>query len=64
MDRGAWQVTVRGVARLRHDLATKPPPPLCQGGSKMLIDSRGQLWLFTLSLFLLILSDWDQTKGK
>ena len=27
MDRGAWQVTVHGVTRIRHDLATKPPPP-------------------------------------
>ena len=27
MDRGAWQATVRGVARVGHDLATKPPPP-------------------------------------
>ena len=26
MDRGAWQDTVRGVARVGHDLATKPPP--------------------------------------
>ena len=26
MDRGAWQATVHGVARVRHDLATKPPP--------------------------------------
>ena len=25
-DRGAWQVTFHGVARVRHDLATKPPP--------------------------------------
>ena len=25
MDRGAWRVTVHGVARVRHDLATKPP---------------------------------------
>ena len=23
-DRGAWQATVRGAARVRHDLATKP----------------------------------------
>ena len=29
MDRGAWWGTVHGVARVRHDLATKPPP-LCQ----------------------------------
>ena len=25
MDRGAWQATVRGVARVGHDLATKSP---------------------------------------
>ena len=24
MDRGAWWVTVHGVARVRHDLGTKP----------------------------------------
>ena len=23
--RGAWQATVHGVSRVRHDLATKPP---------------------------------------
>ena len=27
MDRGAWQATVHGAARVRHDLETKPPPP-------------------------------------
>ena len=27
MDGGAWQATVHGVARVRHDLVTKPPPP-------------------------------------
>ena len=26
MDRGAWQPTVRGVTRVRHNLAAKPPP--------------------------------------
>ena len=25
IDRGAWQATVHGIARVRHDLATKPP---------------------------------------
>ena len=25
-DRGAWRATVHGVARVGHDLATKPPP--------------------------------------
>ena len=27
MDRGAWQVIAHRVARVGHDLATKPPPP-------------------------------------
>ena len=27
MDRGAWQATVYGAARVEHDLVTKPPPP-------------------------------------
>ena len=26
MDREAWQVTIHGVTRVRHNLATKPPP--------------------------------------
>ena len=26
MDREAWQSTVHGVARVRHNLVTKPPP--------------------------------------
>ena len=26
MDRAAWQATTHGVARVGHDLATKPPP--------------------------------------
>ena len=26
MDRGAWQATVNGIARMRNDLETKPPP--------------------------------------
>ena len=25
MDRRVWQATVHGVARVRHDLMTKPP---------------------------------------
>ena len=27
MDRGAWWATVHGVARVEHNLVTKPPPP-------------------------------------
>ena len=26
MDRGAWQATVHGVARVGHDLVITPPP--------------------------------------
>ena len=26
MHRGAWRTTVHRVTRVRHDLATKPPP--------------------------------------
>jgi len=29
MHRGAWQATVHGVARVGHNLATKPPPNKC-----------------------------------
>ena len=28
MDRGAWQATIHGVARVGHDLTTNPPPLL------------------------------------
>ena len=27
MDKGAWQATVLGGTRVRHSLATQPPPP-------------------------------------
>ena len=27
MDRGAWEATVCGIARVEHDLAAKPPDP-------------------------------------
>ena len=27
MDGGVWQATVHGVAKIGHNLATKPPPP-------------------------------------
>ena len=28
MDRGAWWATAHWVTRVRHDIVTKPPPPL------------------------------------
>ena len=33
MDRGAWRATDHGVARVRRDLATTPPPPYSTGSS-------------------------------
>ena len=27
MDREVWWATIQGVTRVRHNLATKPPPP-------------------------------------
>ena len=33
MDRGAWQSTVHGIARVRHDLETKPPRSTLGNGS-------------------------------
>ena len=27
MNRDAWQATVHGITRVRHDLATEPPQP-------------------------------------
>ena len=27
MERGAWQATDHGIARVGHNLVTKPPPP-------------------------------------
>ena len=38
MDRGAWQATVLGVARVGHDLVIKPPPSIWPAKS-------GFLWL-------------------
>ena len=32
MYRGPWQASVNGVARVGHDSATKPPPPVCEEG--------------------------------
>ena len=39
MDKGAWRATARGVARIGHDLVSKPPPP-----SKICRHTRGLLW--------------------
>ena len=47
MDRGAWWATVHGVARVRHDLVTKPPPPQTVSQSDL------SPWHLAISLSLL-----------
>ena len=37
MDRGAWQATVHGLARIGHDLATKLPTPKAIPGPRFSI---------------------------
>ena len=44
MDRGTWQTTVYGVARVGHNLVTKSPPPLW---SRILKDCSGLLECMT-----------------
>ena len=39
MDRGAWQAAVHGVARVRHDLVTKPPYMYVYYQSQLLVSS-------------------------
>ena len=60
MDRGAWQATVRGVARIRHDLATKPPPP------QMMSLSDLSPWHLAISLSFFVSRYWssDMMFGK
>ena len=53
MDRGAWRATVHGVARVGHNLVTKPPPPPRQTFSKSMSSI---LWQFS-SLFSLLTVD-------
>jgi len=44
MDRRAWQATVYGVTRVRHDLVTKPPPPpVCNYVKLLSLRSRNTL---------------------
>ena len=45
MDRGTWQATVHGVSRVRHDLATKPPPWIEEHSSLVHAVAKSQMWL-------------------
>ena len=41
MNRGAWQATADRVARVRHDLVTKTPPPWALGPGRGLLQKVG-----------------------
>ena len=45
MGRGAWWAAVHGVIRVRHDLATTPPP--CSEGH---LSCLGQSWFMLVAL--------------
>ena len=45
MDRGAWRATVHGIARVRHNLMTKPPTTTTRRGEReRLVNDVGFLW--------------------
>ena len=45
VDRGAWQVTVHGVARVGHNFAIKRPPPLPYGIFSARNCQENKVWL-------------------
>ena len=49
MDRGVWWATVHGVARVGHDLVTKPPLPWA--GKSQLFSSWNPLIAYILNIF-------------
>ena len=51
MDRGAWQATVHGVARVRHDLVTEKQQPLYASCCTVLLYFSRTLLLLLLSRF-------------
>ena len=55
MDRGNWKAIVHGVTRVRHDLATKPPPAL-QADSLPTELSGRPWWAFICGIFTLWLT--------
>ena len=66
MDRAAWQATVHGVARVRHDLETKPPPPApahhksVLGDQHLMFPSFDSGLAYQLTLVLQYNGKWDK----
>ena len=52
MDRGAWQATVHGVTRVRHDLVTKLPPPFLAPEFYKLLSGTQERFVFNLPFFI------------
>ena len=61
MDRGAWWATVHGVARVRHDLVTKPPPHPLKNKQRIINDEKN---LKTELLFALGIPYWAYNLRK
>ena len=66
MDRGARQAIVHGVARVRHDLATKPSPPApahhksVLGDPPLMFPSFDSGLAYQLTLVLQYNGKWDK----
>ena len=52
MDRGAWRAIVHWVARVRHDLVTKPPLPEDEVRKIIKVDLSGAFGGFYKDYFL------------
>ena len=57
MDRGAWQPTVHGVARVIHDLVTKTPPPQVMAAGLLANPNRYKDWKERNKMILLHTQD-------
>ena len=57
MDRGAWQPTVHGVARVIHDLVTKTPPPQVMAAGLLANRNRYKDWKEVNKMILLHTQD-------
>ena len=61
MDRRVWQATVHGVARVRHDLMTKPPQ--CFYTELTIVDTLVTSSYHTSRVYMRISVCFQQKKG-
>ena len=62
MDRRVWQATVHEVARVRHDLMTKPPQ--CCYTELTIVDTLATSSYYTSSVYMRISVCFQQNKGN